>query len=96
MSKDKILIVYSEEDIRNMLEIYFTGYGYDVICIGDTGTMLEFVTPENIPDAMVVELNDATSFGREIRQTLQHKTLLQGTQGDLGLFWTRDKADITA
>jgi PleD family two-component response regulator len=55
MSKGKILVVDPDEQIRWMMETYFTGQGYEVVCVADGKTALDMTFPENLPDVIVME-----------------------------------------
>ena len=50
MTKHKILVVEPDEEIRNMLDIYFTHQGYEVKTFGDGKGVFVFIesTPPNI------------------------------------------------
>jgi DNA-binding response OmpR family regulator len=44
---------------------------YDVTCSGDEATTLKSITPENIPDVMIIEETISAADGYEIRQLLK-------------------------
>lgn len=47
MTKHKILVVELDDDIRNMLDIYFTGQGYEVMLFSDLNGVIDFGENEN-------------------------------------------------
>ena len=55
MSKGKILVVDPDEDIRWMMDTYFTGQGYEVVCVAHGKTALDMTFPENLPDVVIME-----------------------------------------
>lgn len=68
--KDKILVIDSDEDIRKMCEIYFTEQGYDVTCAEDSATALNLISPENLPDVVIIEEHLCVADGYEIFRRL--------------------------
>jgi CheY-like chemotaxis protein len=64
MSKGKILVVDPDEQIRWMMKTYFTGQGYEVVCVADGKTALQSIADEFLPRIIVMEnkLPDMTGY----------------------------------
>ncbi len=56
MSKGKILVVEDEQDIANMLKIYFTGQGYDLEVANRGGDALT-VSQQQLPQLIILDIN---------------------------------------
>lgn len=54
MTKHKILVVEPDENIRNMLDIYFTRQGYDVIGV-ETGQEAKNLPDNQVPDVIILD-----------------------------------------
>jgi DNA-binding response OmpR family regulator len=64
MSKGKILVVDPDEDIQNMVNLFFTGRGYEVVCVA-TGTMaIQKANEDPQPNVIILEeeLPDITGY----------------------------------
>lgn len=70
MSKGKILVVEPDENIRNMLDIYFTGQGYEIACVADGASALKAVQDRDLPDIMLMELELSDMDGYALLEEL--------------------------
>ena len=76
MRKDRILVVDPDFDIRNMLQIYFTGLGYEVTTAENGATATATLSSENVPDVVVVEESLPDMDGRALVQALWQKVYM--------------------
>ncbi len=73
MSKGRILVVDDEQDIANMLKIYFTGQGYDVEVANRGGDALER-SQQQLPQLIVLDINLPDIDGYTLCKTLRTNT----------------------
>jgi DNA-binding response OmpR family regulator len=73
MSKGRILVVDDEQDIANMLKIYFTGQGYDMELAHRGGDALK-MTQQQLPQLIVLDINLPDMDGYTICKTLRTNT----------------------
>jgi DNA-binding response OmpR family regulator len=57
MSKGTILVVEPDNDIRNMLNIYFDGQGYIVNILADGASAIREIEASSLPDAIILDFN---------------------------------------
>jgi diguanylate cyclase (GGDEF)-like protein len=73
MSKGRILVVDDEQDIANMLKIYFTGQGYDVEVANRGSDALE-VTQKQLPQLIVLDINLPDTDGYTLFKQMRTQT----------------------
>ena len=71
MSKDKILIMDSDESRRNVIETFLTEQGYDVTGVPDGISGLEAVSDNTLPNLVIVELTLPDIDGYEVIKQLR-------------------------
>lgn len=70
MSKGRILVVEDDNDISNMLKIYFTGRGYDIQTTRRGSEALE-MTQQQLPQLIVLDINLPDMDGYTILKKLR-------------------------
>jgi DNA-binding response OmpR family regulator len=55
MSKGKILVVKSDENIRKMIQAYLTLHDYEVTCVENSAIVLDVECQANLPDALIMD-----------------------------------------
>lgn len=70
MSKGRLLVVEDDQDIANMLRIYFTGQGYD-IQIANRGAAALKHTQQQLPQLIVLDINLPDIDGYTVCKTLR-------------------------
>lgn len=73
MSKGSILVVEDDQDISNMLRIYFSGQGYAVEVAGKGGEALES-TRKQLPHLIVLDINLPDMSGYDVCKELRTAT----------------------
>lgn len=72
MTKQKVLIIDDEENVCELVSLYFTKAGYDVICAADGGEGLDRLRDQR-PDIVILDLMlpgmDGIDVCKEIRKT---------------------------
>jgi PleD family two-component response regulator len=75
MSKGKILVVDPDEDIRNMVDIYFTRQGFEIVCVADGENAIEAAHEGFFPpDIILMENNLSDIYGYEVCKELRNTT----------------------
>lgn len=70
MSKGRLLVVEDDQDIANMLRIYFTGQGYDIQIANRGGAALKH-TQQQLPQLIVLDINLPDIDGYTVCKTLR-------------------------
>ena len=73
MSKGRILVVDDEQDIANMLKIYFTGQGYDVE-VANRGSDALDITQKQLPQLIVLDINLPDTDGYTLFKQMRTQT----------------------
>lgn len=73
MSKGRILVVDDEQDIANMLKIYFTGQGYDVE-VANRGADALTITQKQLPQLIVLDINLPDTDGYTLFKQMRTQT----------------------
>lgn len=73
MSMGRILVVDDEQDIANMLKIYFTGQGYDVEVANRGGDALDIVQHQ-LPQLIILDIMLPDMDGYALCKTLRTQT----------------------
>ena len=87
MAKGRILIVEDDFDISNMLRIYFSGQGYDVM-VAPRGTEAFTLARQQLPHLIILDIMlpdmDGYAVCRQLRQTIRtsHIPIIFLTQKD--------------
>ena len=87
MSKGRILAVEDDQDIANMLKIYFTGQGYDIRITSRGAGALE-LSQQQLPQLIVLDINlpdiDGYTVCKQLRTSARtrHSPIIFLTQRD--------------
>lgn len=73
MSKGRILVVEDDSDISDLLQFYFTGYGYEVHVAGRGGDALT-ITRKQLPNIIVLDIMLPDMNGYEVCRQLRTTT----------------------
>jgi DNA-binding response OmpR family regulator len=69
---EKILVVDDEQEIRNLLDHFLTGQGYEVLLASDGNQALKLATEEN-PQVIILDIRMPGLDGLEVCKLLKEK-----------------------